>query len=136
MNKEVRNMGFINDIRSQRGDKDASHNPLDAYSKYSFEDVLNAIYIIDDIREKGNTDDAKRAHGLFVKQGVSFNVKNQNVGVFLSYLMEKSASEIERNNEKPEVEVEVEVDDTPLTDSEKLVSAIIIRESLDAHSET
>ena len=132
MNKEVRNMGFINDIRSQRGDKDVSHNPLDAYSKYSFEDVLNAIYIIDDIREKGNNDDAKRAHGLFVKKGVSFNVKNQNVGVFLSYLMEKSASEIERNNEKPEVEV----DDTPLTDSEKLVSAIIIRESLDAYSES
>ena len=47
-------------------------NPLDDYGKFNFNDVMNDIYIIDDLREKGNFDGAKMAYDSFVRHGVQF----------------------------------------------------------------
>lgn len=118
-------MGYIRDIRNKIANN--KKNPLDDYSMYNFNDVLNDIYIIDDLREKGDEKGAKVAYESFVRHGVSFKVSDRNVDNFLSYLIAQSqlnGSTIQ--NSQPVTKP------TDLTDNEKLVSAVIIQESRDA----
>lgn len=124
-------MNFIRDIRNKRDNN--KKNPLDEYSMYNFNDVLNDIYIIDDLREKGDEKGAKAAYESFVRHGVSFKVGDRNVDNFLSYLIAQSqlnGSTISTTdtiqNSQPITKP------TDLTDNEKLVSAVIIQESRDA----
>lgn len=121
-------MGFINDVRKQRdGNKNVTKNigvnPLDEYSMYNFNDVINDIYIIDDLREKGNIKGAEIAYKKFVKHGVDFAVGDPDMDNFLSYLIEQSELNGDILNTKKTKE---------LTDNEKLVSAVIIQEGRDS----
>lgn len=121
-------MGFINDLRNQ-----TKRNPLDDYSMYNFNDVLNDIYIIDDLREKGDENGARQAWDSFVDYGVDFSSKDDSVGDFLAYLMAKDTlaktstvvpDEKAKPGTKPKPEPKI-----VLTDKEKLVSAIIIKDN-------
>lgn len=129
-------MGFINDVRNKVDTNSDNVNPLDNYSMYNFNDILNDIYIIDDLREKGNEKGAKTAYDSFVRHGVEFRSGDKNVGNFLSYLMEQSkledipllgdTSNSPSSNSPSTAEKAIPVN---LTDNEKLVSAVIIEES-------
>lgn len=118
-------MNFIRDIRNKRDNN--KKNPLDEYSMYNFNDVLNDIYIIDDLREKGDEKGAKAAYESFVRHGVSFKVGDSNVDNFLSYLIAKS----QLNGSTISTTDLTDNENTDLTDNEKLVSAVIIQESRD-----
>lgn len=124
-------MGFISNVRNKVYRNSDAVNPLDNYSMYNFKDILNDIYIIDDLREKGNEKGAKKAYNSFVRHGVEFRVGDKNVGNFLSYLIEQSKLEDisllgDPSNSPSTAKKVIPVN---LTDNEKLVSAVIIEES-------
>lgn len=128
-------MGFIRDICQKTNGSDKTVNPLEAYSMYNFNDVLNDIYIIDDLREKGDEQGAKKAYDSFVRHGVKFQVGDRDLDNFLSYLIGQNqlsgnillSEDHERKHDKNK-----HVDTAALTDNEKLVSAVIIQESRDS----
>lgn len=108
-------------------------NPLDDYGKLNFNDVMNDIYIIDDLREKGNFDGAKMAYDSFVRHGVQFKSSSPDVDNFLTYVSSISTinAAIDDKLIKTKVDDLDENGNVKLTDNDKLVSAIIIQEAGD-----
>lgn len=110
-------------------------DPLKEFSKFDFNDSMNCVYIIDDLRESNRYQDAKDAFDSFNRHN-SFANSDVSLGPFLSYLYEKnelektivkSQSNKQKNNN--ELNESNEQNNTPLTDNDKLISAIIIEET-------
>ena len=126
---------FFGGLRRSNNDQPKRNvgNPLDDYGKFNFNDVMNDIYIIDDLREKGNFDGAKMAYDSFVRHGVQFKSSSPDVDNFLTYVSSISTinAAIDDKLIKTKVDDLDENGNVKLTDNDKLVSAIIIQEAGD-----
>lgn len=132
-------MSFISKLRGSIASKPKRdvRDVLAPYSMYNFNDVLNDVYIVDDLREKGDSEGAKQAYQSFVDHGAKLYATNSDVGVFFKYLLDKSAIDQTIKSVNAQAVKSKNVNDSGvdkkgnivLTDREKLVSAIIIEES-------
>lgn len=109
-------------------DKRSISDILHPYSTFNFNDVMNDIYIIDELRQSGDEVGAKRVHDSFINHNVAFTVGDKDISAFLQYLVELSDEE-SQNDDNNLIKNRKAVEKT--SDKEKLVSAIIIRESKD-----
>lgn len=146
-------MGFINNLRKMANDildgdnpsndkLDKNYkpksNPLDEFSLYNFNDVLNDIYIIDDLRQQGRENDAYYAYKSFTRHGVKFDSRNNDIGSFMTYLSE--IADVRTDEElQSETEIDVKSSDEDLLadkadatisqqelDNEQFVKAIVL----------
>lgn len=120
-------MGFIKDLVDRVSDE----NPLDDYKKFNFNDVLNDLYIIDDLRENGHEYQAKRAYDSFVRHDVAFTMGHPDIVNYVEYLTELGVDDsitIDKREKLSDLKAGKRLDDTA-----ELVRAITIKEVVDVN---